>query len=72
MDQATFIFRTVVVTLAAILAAVVVVLLWGLYDSRVDNHEIFAIIGPAFHMIVGAFVGILSSKRWMSAGKASS
>ena len=64
MDQRGFIFRVIVITLAIIQMSVVAVMLWGLFDSRVDNHEIFAIIGPAFHTIVGCFVGLLSAK-WL-------
>jgi hypothetical protein len=31
----------------------------GMFDDRVDNKEIFSIIGPAFNTVVGAFVGLL-------------
>lgn len=61
MDDGKFIFRVVVVTLAAILAAVILVLLIGLFNREVDNKEIFAVLGPAFQTVVGAFVGVLSS-----------
>ena len=44
MSDASFILRVVVVTLAAILCAVVLVMLWGLFVPAVDNKEIFAII----------------------------
>lgn len=40
--------------------AVSVTMLHGLYDPRVDNDKIFAIIGPSFQTIVGGFVGLLS------------
>lgn len=61
MDQSPFIFRVVVVTLAAILVSVIGVMLAGLFDPGVDNKEIFAVLGPAFQTVVGAFVGVLSS-----------
>lgn len=61
MDHQTFVFRVVVITLAAILVAVISVMLIGLFDPIVDNKEVFAIIGPAFQTVVGAFVGVLSS-----------
>lgn len=64
MDNQAFIFRVIVVTLALIQIAVVCVMLIGLFDDHVDNKEIFAIIGPAFHTIVGCFVGLLSAK-WL-------
>lgn len=61
MDESTFIRRVVVVTLAAILVAVIAVLLSGLFHPNVDNKAIFEILGPAFQTVVGAFVGVLSS-----------
>lgn len=62
MDQSTFIFRVVTITLAAILIGVIAAMLYGLYDQRVDNKEIFAILSPAFQTIVGCFVGILGGR----------
>jgi chromate transport protein ChrA len=63
MDQGqifpVFLLRVVIITLAAILAAVVLVMLYGLFDTKVDNKEIFSIVGPAFQTIVGCFVGLL-------------
>ena len=49
----------VVVTLSIICMGVVGVLMEGLFDEAVDNKEIFAIVGPAFNTIIGAFVGLL-------------
>lgn len=62
MTQSTFIFRVVTITLAAILVAVIAAMLYGLFDQRVDNKEIFSILGPAFQTIVGCFVGILGGR----------
>lgn len=62
MDQTTFIFRVVVVTLAAILISVIAAMLYGLFTPAVDNKEIFAILSPAFQTIVGCFVGILGGR----------
>lgn len=62
MDQSTFIFRVVTITLAMILVAVIAAMLYGLFDQNVDNKEIFAILGPAFQTIVGCFVGILGGR----------
>lgn len=61
MDDTRFIFRVVVVTLAAVIVSVVGVLLAGLFDPLVDNKAVFAIIGPAFQTVIGAFVGFLSA-----------
>lgn len=52
----------VVVTLALVIIAVISVFLVGLFSPQVDNDKVFAILGPAFDTIVGAFVGVLSSK----------
>lgn len=54
-----WIFKLTVTTLSAVVFAVVVVLLFGLFTSDVDNDKIFDIIGPAFSTVIGAFVGLL-------------
>ena len=58
-DTVEWILRVTVVTLAAIMMAVIATLMFGLFNNDVDNAEIFSIIGPAFNTIVGAFVGLL-------------
>ena len=55
----TLILMIVVTTLAVVVASVVFVMLVALFNDSVDNNEIFKLIGPAFNMIVGAFVGLL-------------
>ena len=55
----TSILLLVVVTLAIVVMSVVCVMLVALFDDRVNNDEIFKTIGPAFNMIVGAFVGLI-------------
>lgn len=55
----TTILMIVVTTLAVVVASVVFVMLVALFNDSVDNNEIFKLIGPAFNMIVGAFVGLL-------------
>lgn len=62
-DQAIIrLYYIVVGTLACVMLAVIGVLLAGLFDSHVDNKQIFGILGPAFQMIVGAFIGIVGSR----------
>ena len=51
------------VSLAVVLLSTVGVVLIGLFDDKVDNHEIFKLINPAFNMIVGAFVGTIAGIR---------
>jgi len=54
-------------TLASIMFTVVLMMLIGLFmpNSVIDNNEIFKIIGPAFSMIVGAFVGAFATMMGM-------
>ena len=59
LDTVEWILRVTVVTLAMIMLAVILTLMGGLFIDSVDNTEVFAIIGPAFNTIVGAFVGLL-------------
>jgi hypothetical protein len=49
----------VVSTLCLTMLVMMSCLLIGLFDSRVDNKEIFNILAMAFSTIVGAFVGML-------------
>lgn len=58
-DLLSWILKVTVGTLAMICLSVVIVLLTGMFDDRVDNKEIFSIIGPAFNTVIGAFVGLL-------------
>jgi hypothetical protein len=56
-----WILKVTVGTLASICVVVVVALLVGIFmpNDVVDNQQIFAIIGPAFNTVIGAFVGLL-------------
>ena len=58
-NTVSWILRVTVITLSMIMMAVIGTLMFGLFIRDVDNTEIFAIIGPAFNTIVGAFVGLL-------------
>ncbi len=62
MDVNTFVVKVTVVTLATVLIAVILAMLYGLFDLKVDNEQIFTILGPAFQTIVGVFVGILGGR----------
>lgn len=62
MDQSVFILRVTTCTLAAVLVSVILTLLFGLFDDRVDNKEIFALLSHAFDTIVGCFVGVLGGR----------
>ena len=54
-----WILRITVGTLSFICVSVVSVLLYAFFDDRVDNNEIFKMLGPAFNTVIGAFVGLL-------------
>jgi hypothetical protein len=61
------VMKLAALTLASIMFTVVFVMLIGLFmpNSVIDNNEIFKIIGPAFSMIVGAFVGAFATMMGM-------
>lgn len=56
-----WILKLTVGTLSSILVVVVLALLAGIFmpNDIVNNDDIFAIIGPAFNTVIGAFVGLL-------------
>ena len=54
-----WILRVTVGTLSFICVSVVAVLLYAFFDARVNNDEIFKMLGPAFNTVIGAFVGLL-------------
>lgn len=56
------VYYVIVGVLATVMVAVIGVLLIGLFDTRVDNDKVFAILGPAFQTIVGCFVGLLAGR----------
>jgi hypothetical protein len=61
------IMKMVTVVLASIMLAVVFIFLIGMFmpNHLIDNNEIFKIIGPAFSMIIGAFVGAFATMMGM-------
>ena len=51
------------------LLIVVATLLHGLFDIRVDNKDIFAVVGPAFQSVIGGFVSLLGGITGYIVGK---
>ncbi len=49
-----------VVSLAMILVAMVMVMLIGLFNDKVDNTKVFEMLSPAFQTIVGGFIGLIT------------
>ena len=66
-----WILKVTVGTLASICVVVVLALLVGIFmpNDVVDNQQIFAIIGPAFNTVIGAFVGLLGGLSLSGDGK---
>lgn len=54
-----WIFKITVSTLSMVVLSVIFILLYGLFDDKIDNNKVFDIIGPAFSTVIGAFVGLL-------------
>jgi hypothetical protein len=61
------IMKMIAFVLAAIMLSVIFIFMIGLFmpNHVIDNNEIFKIIGPAFSMIVGAFVGAFATMMGM-------
>lgn len=65
-SRETVVYTIVATTLGLVLVAVIGVLLIGLFNPAVDNDKIFAILGPGFQTVIGAFVGVLSGRSTSS------
>jgi len=57
MTEETFNSRVIILTLAFVILAMVCVFLAGLWDDRIDNNKILAILGPGFSAVLGYFIG---------------
>ena len=66
-----WILKITVGTLASIVLIVVLILMIGIFlpNEQVDNKDIFAIIGPAFNTVIGAFVGLLGGLQLAKLGE---
>ena len=62
-----WVLRLMAIVLGSVLVSTVLVMLVGLFvpNTVVDNAEIFKILGPAFTMVVGAFVGSFATMMGM-------
>ena len=50
-------------TLCLVIFAMVLTLMMGLFNDKVDNTEIFKLISPAFQTVVGGFIGLLAGVK---------
>ena len=48
------------ISLAAILMSMVMVMLVGLFHDNIDNNKVFEMLSPAFQTIVGGFIGLIT------------
>jgi hypothetical protein len=64
-----YIYALTITTLSVVILAVAGVMLKGLFDTNVDNTQIFEMLGPAFNTIVGAFVGLLGGLSLSQSGR---
>jgi len=60
MKIADYITVICCLSLALVLVSTCFASLVGLFDAKVDNHELFKMLQPSFNTIVGAFVGTIA------------
>ena len=66
-EKLTFVVTTLVTsTLCIVVLSMVMTLMTGLFDEKVDNSEIFKLIAPAFQTIIGGFIGLLAGVKLKS------
>jgi undecaprenyl pyrophosphate phosphatase UppP len=66
-EKLTFVVTTsVTITLCIVVLSMVMTLMSGLFDEKVDNSEIFKLISPAFQTIIGGFIGLLAGVKLKS------
>ena len=69
----TFVVTTMVtLTLCLVIICMVATLMVGLFDTVVDNTEIFKLIGPAFQTVIGGFIGLLAGIKLKNEDEVSS
>ncbi len=62
MGTDEFTKRAIVTTFCAILLMVFGTMCYGLFDTKVDNAEIFKMLGHAFDMVLVALTGYLGGR----------
>ena len=50
----------VTTTLCIVVISMVMAMLVGLFDNDVSNDKIFEVITPAFQVIIGGFIGLMT------------
>ena len=60
MDIKNFVMVVATISLTLVVACMCWMFIYAIFDSSVDDKEVFAIIGPAFQTIVGGFIGLIT------------
>ena len=64
-DKLTFVVTVMVsCTLCVVIGGMVFALCFGLFDEKVNNDDIFILLGPAFQTIIGGFIGLLAGIKF--------
>jgi ABC-type arginine/histidine transport system permease subunit len=58
-----YIALTITFTLSTVVVAMTVAMMFGLFNEKVSNEEIFKILAPTFSGIIGGFIGLLSGYK---------
>jgi hypothetical protein len=48
------------ISLATVMGVMMVMFVMSILDPAVDDEKVFAVIGPAFQMICGGFMGLIT------------
>lgn len=62
MEHDDFTKRAIILTFCGIMVIVFGTLCYGLFDTKVDNDQIFKMIGHAFDMVLVALTGYLGGR----------
>jgi len=47
-------------TLCIVVISMVIAMLVGLFDNDISNDKIFEVITPAFQVVIGGFIGLIT------------
>jgi len=59
-NVAGFVTTCVTITLCVVVLGMVGTMMAGMFDSDVSNDKIFEAITPAFQIIIGGFIGLIT------------
>jgi len=47
-------------SLVCVIVAMLLMFIYAILDPNVDDAEVFKIIGPSFHTVIGGFIGLIT------------